>query len=312
MQLRELQWSRAPKSKYTANSPTNRDSRKLFTDFNSVNTDQNLYSSNSNPAVTVGLAVPRSLTREGVVGPDLRVRTSVFLAWAISSLGSRLPNMYQGGRYSSKSRASYTPPCQSHEVSNAHPTLPSTKSSHNEFQDSRHNAHGTTTVRIDASQSKSTILRKFQNSFRTESEIHCRFVPSWDGCSIPVPRSPLGIINGQIDDTSTRMRTKRRICATRCHQAPPNASRGISTPAIRYVRTKTHNRLTRDLYPGLRHTNQWRTYAKHASRGSNLYPGRRPSATTAHEGLLPQPLHPKLGPILPRASAHEQSALQTL
>ena len=202
MQLRELQWSRAPKSKYTANSPTNRDSRKLFTDFNSVNTDQNLYSSNSNPAVTVGLAVPRSLTREGVVGPDLRVRTSVFLAWAISSLGSRLPNMYQGGRYSSKSRASYTPPCQSHEVSNAHPTLPSTKSNHNEFQDSRHNAHGTTTVRIDASQSKSTILRKFQNSFRTESEIHCRFVPSWDGCSIPVPRraqvqAPSRLVNRQ-------------------------------------------------------------------------------------------------------------------
>ena len=236
MQLRELQWSRAPRSKYTANSPTNRDSGKLFTDFTSVNTDQNLHSSNSNPAVTVGLVVPRSLTRKGGVGPDQRVRTSVFLARAISSLGSRLSNMYQGGRYSSRNRASRIPPCQSHEMSNAHPTLPSTKSNHNEFQDSRHNTHGTTTVRIDASQSKSTILRKFQNSFRTESEIHCRFVPSWDGCSIPVPRSPLGIINGQIDDTSTRMHTKCHICVFARDICPglfdTRGSRAISTPGI--------------------------------------------------------------------------------
>ena len=97
---------------------------------------------------------------------------------------------------------------------------------------------------------QTTILHKFQDSFRTESEIHCRFVPSWDGCSIPVPRSPLGIINGQIDNTSTRMRHKRQECATRCYQAPPNASKGMSTPAFRHMRSKRYIRLTRDLYPG--------------------------------------------------------------
>ena len=32
------------------------------------------------------------------------------------------------------------------------------------------------------------ISRKFDSNFRTDAETHCRFVPSWDGCSPPVPR----------------------------------------------------------------------------------------------------------------------------
>ena len=110
-------------------------------------------------------------------------------------------------------------------------------------------------------------LRPVIDDMRTPAG--CRSVPSSNGFSLPVPRSPLGIMNGRRDNDSTRMRTKR-------HQAPPNASQGTSTPAFRHMRTKPTKSLRGTSTPGSkRHQAQPSATKRNerASRGSNLYPG---------------------------------------
>ena len=216
----------------------------------------------------------------GVAGPDLQTRTSVFSCSGHFLPGLKAPEHVPGRpvRFTKPGVTHITLPIsrncefESHDV----PTRPIAAATNSKILETTDTA--TITVQMQKSRinftrqslpstnrrptvqfSKSTALkthirillcnikcisRKFDSNFRTDAETHCRFVPSWDGCSPPVPRSPLGIINGRNNDTSTRLRTKRHMFA----------SRGRSTPAFRQKRSKRNTKLKGDLYPGHRAT----------------------------------------------------------
>ena len=141
-----------------------------------------------------------------------------------------------------------------------------------------------------------------------------RSVPSWDGCSLPVPRSPLGIMNGLRDHESAH---KAPPSATNRHQAPPNASQGTSTPASRHTGTKTQEKLARDVYPRLfappsatsRHHAQPRATKRNLAplEGTNSTPGTNQSISGA-----PTPTTPTRERPLPRASTNQPTAHQHL
>jgi len=99
----------------------------------------------------------------------------------------------------------------------------------------------------------------------------CRSVPSWDGFSLPVPRSPLGITNGRLENESPQLRTKRHLRAFARAVYP-----GRLTHAL-----QTQNEAQRDLYPG-----------QISAKCTTQAPSRGTATPACTHGL---------GPILPRA-----------
>ena len=122
-------------------------------------------------------------------------------------------------------------------------------------------------IRLDDVRSKQ--LRPVIDDLQTSAG--CRSVPSWDGFSLPVPRSPLGITNGRLENESPQLRTKRHLRAFARAVYP-----GRLTHAL-----QTQNEAQRDLYPG-----------QISAKCTTQAPSRGTATPACTHGL---------GPILPRA-----------